>query len=48
MTATKKIVLGSLIGVLITSFISSTYFYRFVRKVIRKLDNGLQVWDFKY
>lgn len=48
MTTTKKIVLGSVIGVLLTSFISSTYFYRFVRKVIRKLDNGLQVWDFKY
>lgn len=48
MTTTKKIVLGGVLGMLLTSLISSTYFYRFVRKVIRKLDNGLQVWDFKY
>ena len=48
MTKTRKIVLGGVLGMLLTSFISSTYFYRFVRKVIRKIDSGLQVWDFKY
>jgi len=48
MTTTKKIVLGGVLGMLLTSLISSTYFYTFYKKVIRKLSNGFKEWDFKF
>jgi hypothetical protein len=48
MTKTKKIILGGIAGMMLTSFISSTYFYTFFRRAMRKLDNGFKEWDFNF
>lgn len=47
----KKVILGSFIGTLLAALISSTYFYSFVKKRMRNLNDGLDIskgldkWD---
>jgi hypothetical protein len=48
MTKAKKIILGGVAGMMLTSFISSTCFYTFFKKAMKKLDNGFGEWDFKF
>jgi len=46
MRARGKFLVGSVIGMTLMSFISSTYFYNFVRKVVRGLRENLK--DYNY
>ena len=41
----KKIIIGGFVGILMTALISSTYFYNFFKKSIKKIDKGLDKWD---
>ena len=41
-----KILIGGILGMIVTSIISSTYFYRFIRKIIRGLNDSLK--DYNY
>lgn len=46
MRTRNKILIGGAIGMALMSFISSTYFYNFVRKVVRGLRDSLN--DYNY
>ena len=46
MTRKGKIIIGGIVGMLLTRIVSSTYFYGFLRKVIKRLDNSIK--DFNY
>jgi hypothetical protein len=46
MKTSGKILIGGAIGMAIMSFISSTYFYNFIRKVVRGLRENLK--DYNY
>ena len=41
----RKIIIGSFIGTLLAMFATSTYFYRFYRKVGSNLRNSFEKWD---
>lgn len=41
-----KILIGGILGMIVTSLLSSTYFYRFINKVIRDLKVNLK--DYNY
>ncbi len=41
-----KILIGGILGMMITALISSTYFYNFVRKIMRGLNDSLK--DYNY
>ena len=47
----KKVIIGSFIGTLLAALISSTYFYLFVKKRMKNLNDGLDIskgldkWD---
>ena len=45
MITIKKVILGSFIGTLLAALISSSYFYSFFRRNMRKLNDGLDKWD---
>jgi hypothetical protein len=46
MTTKVKVLIGGILGMLTMSFISSTYFYTFVNKVMRGLRENLK--DYNY
>ena len=46
MTRKGKIIIGGIVGMILTSIMSSTYFYAFFRKAIKRLDNSIK--DFNY
>ena len=46
MKTRSKVLIGGAIGMALMSFISSTYFYNFVRKVVRGLRDSLK--DYNY
>ena len=41
----KRIIVGSFIGTLLAMLATSTYFYRFYRKVGTNLRNNFEKWD---
>ena len=41
----KKVLIGSFIGTLFAMLISSTYFYRFFKKITQRLDNDIDSWE---
>lgn len=45
MTTRKTIFLGSFIGAMLVSLISSTYFYVVFRSLVKKLKSGFEKWD---
>ena len=41
----KKVLIGSFIGTMFAMLVSSAYFYRFFKKVTRRLDNDIDSWE---
>ena len=41
----RKIIIGSFVGTLIAALVSSTYFYAFFKRDLKKLNNGFKKWD---
>ena len=41
-----KVLIGGILGMMVASILSSTYFYRFVNKVIRGIKDNLK--DYNY
>jgi uncharacterized protein (DUF2062 family) len=41
-----KVLIGSILGMIVTAIISSTYFYNFVRRLVKGINESLR--DFNY